>query len=160
MTSHCSGPLCQNSQVRPPGCTKRVSGPANNSECLEVERAAKFIRTTATGKKITRVETVEDTIVYTGGITHEQFVGSQLLSFHFRTNRLSRVMKYKAGLLEPRADVVSTPSVCNGTMHSNGLLGKVLYIELEGAGKMPVLHFGMTGMLRVRSSAVFHLRST
>ena len=69
-------------------------------------------------------------------------------------------MKYKAGLLELRADVVSTPSVCNGTMHSNGLLGKVLYIELEGAGKMPVLHFGMTGMLRVRSSAVFHLRST
>jgi len=51
--------------------------PTDNSECLiEVERAAKFIRTTATGKKITRVETAEDRIVYTGGITHEQFVGS------------------------------------------------------------------------------------
>jgi len=50
--------------------------PTNDSErLLEVERAAKFIRTTATGKKITRVETAEDKIVYTGGITHEQFVG-------------------------------------------------------------------------------------
>jgi len=52
------------------------SGTADNSGCLEVERAAKFVRTTATGKKITRVETAEDTIVYTGGITHDQFVGS------------------------------------------------------------------------------------
>lgn len=50
-------------------------GPTDNSErLLEVERAAKFIRTTATGRKIARVETAEDTIVYTGGITHEQFV--------------------------------------------------------------------------------------
>lgn len=38
--------------------------------------------------------------------------------------------------------------------------GKVFYIELEGPGKMPVLHFGMTGMLRVRHSTVLHLRST
>ena len=61
---------------------ERVSGarfgPTDNSERLEVERAAKFIRTTATGKKITRVETAEDTIVYTGGITHEQFVRSSV----------------------------------------------------------------------------------
>lgn len=28
--------------------------------------------------------------------------------------------------------------------------GKYLYIELEGAGRMPLLHFGMTGMLHVR----------
>lgn len=39
------------------------------------------------------------------------------------------------------------------------LLGKVLYIELEGPGKMPVLHFGMTGMLRVRDFIRFRLRS-
>ena len=52
-------------------------GPTDDSGCLlEVERAAKFIRTIATGKKITRVETAEDKIVYTGGITHEQFVGN------------------------------------------------------------------------------------
>lgn len=39
------------------------------------------------------------------------------------------------------------------------LVGKVFYIELEGPGKMPVLHFGMTGMLRVRDSIPFHLCS-
>lgn len=27
--------------------------------------------------------------------------------------------------------------------------GKVFYLELDGEGKMPVLHFGMTGMLHV-----------
>ena len=57
--------------------------PTDNSERLEVERAAKFIRTTATGKKIARVETTEDTIVYTGGITHEQFVGNREGSQNF-----------------------------------------------------------------------------
>ncbi|OAX43592.1 AtMMH-1 [Rhizopogon vinicolor AM-OR11-026] len=31
--------------------------------------------------------------------------------------------------------------------------GKCFYIELEGAGRMPVLHFGMTGMLQVRNQA-------
>jgi hypothetical protein len=51
-----------------------VSGPTDDLACSEVERAAKFIRTIATGKKISRVETVEDALVYTGGITHEQFV--------------------------------------------------------------------------------------
>lgn len=37
--------------------------------------------------------------------------------------------------------------------------GKVFYIELEGPGKMPVLHFGMTGMLRVCRSIGFCHRS-
>lgn len=27
--------------------------------------------------------------------------------------------------------------------------GKIFYMELEGKGKMPVMHFGMTGMLQV-----------
>lgn len=27
--------------------------------------------------------------------------------------------------------------------------GKVFYLTLDGDGKMPVLHFGMTGMLQV-----------
>lgn len=27
--------------------------------------------------------------------------------------------------------------------------GKYLYILLDGKGRMPVLHFGMTGMLKV-----------
>lgn len=43
----------------------------------EVERAAKLLRDVASGKKITEVETSEDTIVYTGGITHTQFVSEE-----------------------------------------------------------------------------------
>ena len=39
------------------------------------------------------------------------------------------------------------------------LPGKVFYIDLEGPGKVPVLHFGMTGMLRVRDSMASYLRS-
>lgn len=34
--------------------------------------------------------------------------------------------------------------------HGNFVLGKYFYIELEGTGKLPLLHFGMTGMLHVR----------
>lgn len=56
--------------------------------------------------------------------------------------------------------MVRKPSVCNGTARSKVFgLGKVFYIELEGPGKMPVLHFGMTGMLRVRRSILSYLRS-
>lgn len=40
---------------------------------LEVERAAKLLRDIASGKTITQVDTVEDTIVF-AGITHEEFV--------------------------------------------------------------------------------------
>lgn len=29
--------------------------------------------------------------------------------------------------------------------------GKVFYIELDGEGRHPVLHFGMTGTLQVRA---------
>ncbi|KAF9654274.1 AtMMH-1 [Thelephora ganbajun] len=95
-------------------------------ELPEVERAAKFIRTTATGKKITRVETTEDTLVYTGGITHEQF----------RNEIEGRVIK------------------------TAGRRGKVFYIELEGPGKMPVLHFGMTGMLRLKGRPAMYYKET
>lgn len=67
---------------------RRVSrpslGPTNDFARSEVERAAKFIRTIATGRKITRVETVEDTLVYTGGITHEDFVRSPMQNFRSR----------------------------------------------------------------------------
>jgi hypothetical protein len=38
--------------------------------------------------------------------------------------------------------------------HGNFILGKYFYIELEGAGKLPLLHFGMTGMLHVRLSCM------
>ncbi|KAF9787029.1 Formamidopyrimidine-DNA glycosylase N-terminal domain-containing protein [Thelephora terrestris] len=95
-------------------------------ELPEVERAAKFIRTIAAGKKITRVETVEDALVYTGGITHDLF----------RTEIEGRVVR----TAERR--------------------GKVFYIELEGSGKMPVLHFGMTGMLRLRGQLAMYYKET
>jgi len=37
------------------------------------------------------------------------------------------------------------------------LPGKVFYILLEGEGRQPVLHFGMTGMLQVYSTLLLSL---
>jgi formamidopyrimidine-DNA glycosylase len=36
--------------------------------------------------------------------------------------------------------------------------GKVFYLELDGEGKHPVLHFGMTGMLQVKGDYAAHYR--
>ncbi|KAI0069912.1 S13-like H2TH domain-containing protein, partial [Panus rudis PR-1116 ss-1] len=36
--------------------------------------------------------------------------------------------------------------------------GKLFYIELDGKGRLPVLHFGMTGMLQVRGHPLIHYR--
>ncbi|VDB95426.1 unnamed protein product [Peniophora sp. CBMAI 1063] len=44
------------------------------------------------------------------------------------------------------------------TIESVGRYGKVFYLLLSGQGKMPVLHFGMTGMLQVRGVAPLHYR--
>ncbi|KAF8665157.1 hypothetical protein AX16_000622 [Volvariella volvacea WC 439] len=38
--------------------------------------------------------------------------------------------------------------------------GKVFYFELEGLGKHPVLHFGMTGMLQVRGGEATYYQSS
>lgn len=38
--------------------------------------------------------------------------------------------------------------------------GKVFYLELDGKGKMPVLHFGMTGMLQVKGELATYYRET
>ena len=46
----------------------------NELKCVEVERAAKLTRHVALGRTVEKVETREDTIVYTGGITHTEFV--------------------------------------------------------------------------------------
>jgi formamidopyrimidine-DNA glycosylase len=56
---------------------------------IEVERAAKLTRHVAVGRTIDKVETLEDTIVYTGGITHDEFVG---LVHHFKTARKSKLI--------------------------------------------------------------------
>ncbi|KAJ9106429.1 hypothetical protein QFC21_001575 [Naganishia friedmannii] len=42
-------------------------------ELPEVERARKLIDTTLRGYRISAVETWDDPIVYTGGITHAEF---------------------------------------------------------------------------------------
>ncbi|ESK95566.1 formamidopyrimidine-dna glycosylase [Moniliophthora roreri MCA 2997] len=38
--------------------------------------------------------------------------------------------------------------------------GKIFYIELDGTGRMPVLHFGMTGMLQVRGELAMYYKET
>ncbi|KAI0762585.1 Formamidopyrimidine-DNA glycosylase N-terminal domain-containing protein [Fomes fomentarius] len=92
-------------------------------ELPEVERATKLIRNLALEKRIVRVETAEDTIVFTG-VSHTQF----------KDEIEGRVVK----------DVRR--------------YGKVFYLELEGEGKHPVLHFGMTGMLQVKGDLPMHYR--
>ncbi|KAH9921389.1 Formamidopyrimidine-DNA glycosylase N-terminal domain-containing protein [Fomitopsis serialis] len=41
-----------------------------------------------------------------------------------------------------------------------GRYGKVFYLELDGKGKMPVLHFGMTGMLQVKGQLATYYKET
>ncbi|KAG8697880.1 hypothetical protein FRC09_007586 [Ceratobasidium sp. 395] len=85
-------------------------------ELPEVERAAKLTRHVAVGRTVTKVETFEDTIVYTGGITHSEFA----------------------------------KEITGRKVTGVGRYGKVFYIELDGEGRMPVLHLGMTGMIQVK----------
>ncbi|KAG8748653.1 hypothetical protein FRC10_000044 [Ceratobasidium sp. 414] len=77
-------------------------------------KAAKLTRHVAVGRTIEKVETYEDTIVYSGGITHSEFAKE------ITGRKVMRVGRY----------------------------GKVFYIELDGKGRMPVLHLGMTGMIQ------------
>ncbi|CUA78279.1 formamidopyrimidine-DNA glycosylase [Rhizoctonia solani] len=85
-------------------------------ELPEVERAARLTHHVAAGRKIDKVETFEDTIVYTGGITHHDFA----------------------------------KEITGRTVLNVGRYGKVFYIELDGPGRMPILHLGMTGMVQVK----------
>ncbi|KAI0033741.1 AtMMH-1 [Vararia minispora EC-137] len=45
------------------------------------------------------------------------------------------------------------------TVKSVGRYGKVFYLELDGDGRMPVLHFGMTGMLQVKGTLPLYYRA-
>ncbi|KAJ8481482.1 hypothetical protein ONZ45_g15302 [Pleurotus djamor] len=38
--------------------------------------------------------------------------------------------------------------------------GKLFYVELDGEGKLPVLHFGMTGMLQVKGQLATYYKET
>ncbi|KAI0252709.1 hypothetical protein BJV78DRAFT_1124215, partial [Lactifluus subvellereus] len=44
------------------------------------------------------------------------------------------------------------------TIKMVGRYGKVFYLELDGEGRHPVLHFGMTGMLQLRGQIPIHYR--
>ncbi|KAI0040806.1 AtMMH-1 [Auriscalpium vulgare] len=92
-------------------------------ELPEVERAAKLLRSLALNKRIQKVETTEDTIVFSG-TTHDDFAAE----------------------------------ITGRTVKEVGRYGKVFYLELDGEGKMPVFHFGMTGMLQIRGETPVHYR--
>ncbi|KAJ9103600.1 hypothetical protein QFC20_004756 [Naganishia adeliensis] len=85
-------------------------------ELPEVERARKLIEETCKGYKIAHVDTHEDKIVYTGGITHEDYA---------------------------KALVGRTITGCSRK-------GKMLWMDLSGEGPLPVMHFGMNGMLMLK----------
>ncbi|KAH9945593.1 AtMMH-1 [Amylocystis lapponica] len=86
----------------------------------EVERAAKLIRGVAVGKRILKVDTVEDRVVFSGA-AHAEFAS---------------------------------------TLAQSWRAGKVFYVRLDGHGRMPVLHFGMTGMLQVKGQLATYYRET
>ncbi|KII94399.1 hypothetical protein PLICRDRAFT_36669 [Plicaturopsis crispa FD-325 SS-3] len=92
-------------------------------ELPEVERAAALLRSVAVSKTIVSVETVEDTIVFTG-TTHTEFAAE------LTGRKVTKAGRY----------------------------GKVFYLELDGEGKMPVMHFGMTGMLQVKGELPTYYR--
>ncbi|KAI9513137.1 Formamidopyrimidine-DNA glycosylase N-terminal domain-containing protein [Russula earlei] len=53
---------------------------------------------------------------------------------------------------------VFADEVTGRTIKAVGRYGKVFYIELDGEGRHPVLHFGMTGMLQVKGNIPVHYR--
>ncbi|XP_006453744.1 hypothetical protein AGABI2DRAFT_41042, partial [Agaricus bisporus var. bisporus H97] len=78
----------------------------------EVERATRLLNALGADKEITKVETADDTIVYSG-VTSTEFAAC------LTGRKVIRAHRY----------------------------GKVFFMELNGDGKHPVMHFGMTGML-------------
>ncbi len=87
---------------------------------------------------IEEVETTEDTIVYAGS-SHTEFVSRLLHTGCSDVVWLSTV--FQAAEVKGRKvlDVVR--------------YGKVFYMVLEGGGRMPVLHLGMTGMDQASSTS-------
>ncbi|KAF8823871.1 hypothetical protein HHX47_DHR9000479 [Lentinula edodes] len=102
-------------------------------ELPEVERAVKQIKRLALNKTIQRVETTEDNIVFSG-ITHEEFANE------ITGRKITGVKRYGSMLCFASHMVLNIDAQ---------IVGKSFYLELDGQGKLPVLHFGMTGMLQV-----------
>ncbi|KAF8630200.1 hypothetical protein AX15_003055 [Amanita polypyramis BW_CC] len=90
-------------------------------ELPEVEHAVKLLVEVGAGKRICKVDAIEDNIVFT------------------QTNR------------EQFAAEITGRVIQNVHRH-----GKVFYLELGGEGKVPVLHFGMTGKLQVKGQEPMH----
>lgn len=84
-------------------------------ELPEVDRAADTVSDVAKDKIIEKVDTVEDTIVFSG-VDHQTF-----------------------------AKELTGRKVLDVKRH-----GKVFWLVLDGEGRMPVLHFGMTGMIHIQ----------
>ncbi|KAJ7480157.1 Formamidopyrimidine-DNA glycosylase N-terminal domain-containing protein [Mycena galericulata] len=82
------------------------------------------------------------------------------------------VNRYSGRLIE-KVETVEDTIVFAGTTHdafakeltgrtieSAGRYGKVFYVNLSGSKKMPVLHFGMTGMLQVKGELATYYKET
>ncbi|TCD66762.1 hypothetical protein EIP91_000953 [Steccherinum ochraceum] len=72
-----------------------------------------------------------------------------------------------------RVDTVEDPIVFSGVSHTDfakeltgrkvadvARYGKVFYLEMEGKGKSPVLHFGMTGMVQLKGEKPLFYKET
>ncbi|KAE9409351.1 AtMMH-1 [Gymnopus androsaceus JB14] len=94
-------------------------------ELPEVERAVKQIKRLGQGRIIERVETTEDSIVFSE-TTHTAFAEE------LTGRRITDVKRY----------------------------GKSFYLELDGEGRLPVLHFGMTGMLQIKGQIASYYKET
>ncbi|KAI9572635.1 Formamidopyrimidine-DNA glycosylase N-terminal domain-containing protein [Boletus coccyginus] len=109
-------------------------------ELPEVERAAALIRSVAKGKVIHHVHTSEDELVY-----------SRLSHLEFAKEIAGRTVIDAARY--GKSSSLTAPS-------RNNPIGKCFYIQLDGKGRMPVLHFGMTGILKVRGKSTLQYKSS
>ncbi|KAB5594111.1 Formamidopyrimidine-DNA glycosylase [Ceratobasidium theobromae] len=100
----------------------------------ETERAAKLVRHVALGRTIEEVETYDDPIVYTGGITHQDFVST----IHFRVD------------YAPISDLVQAKEITGRKVTGVVRYGEVFYIGLNGPGRMPVLYLGVGGSIQLK----------
>ncbi|KAJ7837190.1 Formamidopyrimidine-DNA glycosylase H2TH domain-containing protein [Mycena olivaceomarginata] len=88
-------------------------------------------------------------------------------------NRAKNLINKHSGKVIEKVETVEDPIVFAGithddfakeltgrTLESAGRYGKVFYLNLSGAGRMPVLHFGMTGMLQVKGELATYYKET
>ncbi|KAF8305527.1 AtMMH-1 [Clavulina sp. PMI_390] len=87
-------------------------------ELPEVNRVVNILKRTALGRRVEKVISTEDSIVYCDGIDNKQFEEEM-------TGR---------SILEA------------------GRFGKVFYVRLDGEGRHPVMHLGMTGNVYIKGT--------